>query len=143
MGYNIVLARSARNTVGTTADHCLLSGMPKLRLLCIHGYGQAGAAFRAKTGAVRSEVKKLAEFTFVDAPHIVTPEESEARRRQTGREAIGSETDPCQETPRSWWRFSEDSTQYDPVTFDDSISALHETFKHQGPFDGLLGFSQG
>ena len=29
----------------------------KLRVLCLHGYGQAGQALRAKTGALRSESK--------------------------------------------------------------------------------------
>ena len=48
---------------------------PKLRVLCLHGYGQAGQALRAKTGALRLESKKLVEWTFAEAPHILTADE--------------------------------------------------------------------
>ena len=42
----------------------------KLRVLCLHGYGQDGDAFRAKSGSCRKDSKKLAEFEFVTSPHL-------------------------------------------------------------------------
>lgn len=48
-----------------------------------------------------------------------------------------------------WWFSAEDNT-YDPLSssdvskgFDESIELVKATFTNQGPFDGVLGFSQG
>jgi len=115
--------------------------MAKLRVLCLHGYGQAGQALRGKSGALRSESKKLAEWTFVDAPHVITAEQLEARREATGRE-IGGSGDPCDDLPRTWWNFS-DVHHYDHISLDASIETIEEIALKEGPFDGVLGFSQG
>ncbi|XP_020626375.1 esterase OVCA2-like, partial [Orbicella faveolata] len=48
-----------------------------------------------------------------------------------------------------WWFSTEDDT-YDPLSpsdvskgYDESIELVKSTFLNQGPFDGVLGFSQG
>jgi predicted esterase len=50
---------------------------------------------------------------------------------------------------RGWWFCSEDK-KFSGKTFceqsfgfEESLQLVEETFKTQGPFDGLLGFSQG
>ena len=93
----------------------------KLRVLCIHGFGQAGQAFRAKTGGLRSESKKLADWHFADAPHLLTQEALAQRRAETGRPDMGSETDPCNQMPRAWWS-SEGSLE-------DSIVSLQQLWE--------------
>ena len=80
-------------------------------MLCLHGYGQAGQALRAKTGALRSESKKLAEWIFAEAPHVLSREELDRR----GFTHIGSADDPCEDAPRTWWRF-DDHFHYDRAT---------------------------
>lgn len=46
--------------------------MTLLRILCLHGYRQNGNMFREKTGSFRKLLKKhVAEFVFIDAPHLI------------------------------------------------------------------------
>ena len=75
---------------------------------------------------MRSGSKKIADFVFADAPHVLTSDEIERRREATGREAIGGETDPCADEPRTWWRFNRDSGQYDEDSIEKSIQMLAE-----------------
>ena len=46
----------------------------KARILCLHGYAQNGDFFRLRTGALRKALKSVAEFHFIDAPHLATAE---------------------------------------------------------------------
>lgn len=52
--------------------------MTGLRILCLHGYRQNGTMFREKTGSFRKLMKKhVADFVFIDAPHLIPAEENE------------------------------------------------------------------
>ena len=116
----------------------------KLRVLCLHGDGQNGRALREKSGACRSESKKVAEWVWADGPHVFGAQEAESRREAMGREeAIGSDSDPCREVPLTWWRYNYDSSEYQMDTLEDSIGRLKEIWEAEGPFDGVLGFSTG
>ncbi|XP_065175453.1 esterase OVCA2-like [Sycon ciliatum] len=103
----------------------------KLKILCLHGYRQCGVTFRERTGALRKMLKSMAEFVFVTAPHAIPGSEDLEIGKQYG-----------------WW-FS-DSSCYDcnaetcvDIGFDDSVEFLRRVLKEQGPFDGVLAFSQG
>lgn len=41
----------------------------KLRVLCLHGYGQSAELFRNRTGSLRKGMKSRLEFIYVDGPH--------------------------------------------------------------------------
>ena len=114
--------------------------MAKLRVLCLHGYAQAGPALRAKSGALRSESKKLCEWVFAEAPHVIRDEELLRWKEKTGLD-ISSESDPCEEAPRTWWRFGPDGI--DQESLETTVEHLKELCAAEGPFDGVLGFSQG
>ncbi|CAI5446899.1 unnamed protein product [Caenorhabditis angaria] len=103
----------------------------KLRILCLHGYRQCDQSFRQKTGSTRKLVKNLADFEFANAPHTV----------------IG---DQNVETSRAWWfsnasqmSFSSREPTEIAVGFEESIETLLDFIQKNGPFDGLMGFSQG
>ncbi|XP_013419337.1 esterase OVCA2-like [Lingula anatina] len=106
-----------------------------LKILCIHGYRQNGQAFRERTGAFRKITKKYAELVFIDAPNSVPPLEDAAD---------GDTVDQ-----RGWWFSREDDyfrAQDDTDCckgFDQSLQTIQQAFQEQGPFDGVLGFSQG
>lgn len=52
--------------------------MTGLRVLCLHGYRQNGTMFREKTGSLRKLLKKqVADFVFIDAPHLIPMEETD------------------------------------------------------------------
>ena len=46
----------------------------KLQILCLHGFRQSGKSFREKLGGFRKAVAKVAELTFMTAPHSVPGE---------------------------------------------------------------------
>eukprot|EP01108_Squamamoeba_japonica_P007100 TRINITY_DN5901_c0_g1_i2.p1 TRINITY_DN5901_c0_g1~~TRINITY_DN5901_c0_g1_i2.p1 ORF type:complete len:247 (-),score=49.42 TRINITY_DN5901_c0_g1_i2:212-952(-) len=92
----------------------------RLRILCIHGYTQNGTVFRSKSGAFRSRVGSLADFEFIDAPHLLPDDETMQRR--------------------TWWRSSDDGKTYGEL--DGTLSYLSSVL-HDGAYDGVLGFSQG
>ena len=102
-----------------------MSGPAPLKLLCLHGYRQSGAGFRTKTGGLRKHLKKRCEYTFIDAPHTIPDSED-----------LG------------WWFSKADSYDATEKTsedngFDQTIDFLAKVFEEQGPFDGILSFSQG
>ena len=113
----------------------------KVRVLCIHGFGQTALSFRKKTGSVRKAAKKVAEFEFLDAPHIVPGTEGCERAwyLPCALPAIGER-----------FVFEDDSEKLswdggvDEATVNTSVahvkSACDEASK---PYDGILGFSQG
>lgn len=104
-----------------------------LRVLCLHGYRQTGTSFREKTGAFRKLLKKSVEFVFMTSPLVVPPLE-------------GSEN----EDGGSGWWFSRPDDYFraqdesDCVKgYEESLAAVEMQFQENGPFDGMLGFSQG
>lgn len=106
----------------------------KVRVLCLHGYRQNADSFKSKLGSFRKHVGKYAEFVFLNAPHMAKPMEE------------GAEPQPDQ---LSWW-FNKDDGSFKGTNkngpafgFQESLKLVEDTWKNQGPFQGLLGFSQG
>ena len=109
--------------------------MGKLKVLCIHGYRQNETIFRERSGALRKLLKKHVDFVFITAPHVI-PEEANLAK-----------PDPEQE--KGWW-FSKANRSYHALDkadistgYEESLKLILETFEALGPFDGVLGFSQG
>ncbi|CAN9501138.1 unnamed protein product [Ophioblennius macclurei] len=117
--------------------------MAPLRLLCLHGYRQNGASFREKTGALRKLLKKVqVEMVYVTAPLTVTTEVTD----KDGDSAPAADGDDS----RGWWfsdvharSFNARQQCEESLGLDQSVAAVREAVKLQGPFDGILGFSQG
>ncbi|ETN82074.1 hypothetical protein NECAME_08173 [Necator americanus] len=47
-----------------------MTATKKLRILCLHGYRQNDVLFREKTGSLRKQFKKYADFEFICAPLV-------------------------------------------------------------------------
>ncbi|XP_029544940.1 esterase OVCA2 isoform X1 [Oncorhynchus nerka] len=115
-----------------------------LRILCIHGYRQNSGSFREKTGALRKLLKKYVELVYMSAPHRV---------QQTGDAAQGKENEVGpggDEAPRGWWFSDTQARSFDArqqcqasLGLEESVEAVRTAVKDLGPFDGVLGFSQG
>ncbi|MED6128349.1 Rhodanese-like domain-containing protein 6 [Stylosanthes scabra] len=138
----------------------------KLRILCLHGFRQNASSFKGRTSSLAKKLKKIAEFVFVDAPH-----ELSFIYQTTSAEDVACESSPLPPSPPppsencrkkyAWvvapnfdgsndisWKVAEgpfDPLQYQQQTdgYDTSLSHLKNVFSQQGPFDGILGFSQG
>ncbi|KAK6628573.1 hypothetical protein RUM43_002388 [Polyplax serrata] len=105
----------------------------KLKILCLHGYRQNATKFRSQTGALRKNLKNVADFHFLSAPHVVPYTEH-------------YEGDENEE--RAWWFTTPTSfSSRDETSMDkgltESLNAIKKYFLENGPFDGILGFSQG
>ncbi|NXD11589.1 OVCA2 Esterase, partial [Nothocercus nigrocapillus] len=104
-----------------------------LRLLGLHGYRQNERRFRERTGALRKALRGRAELVTLSAPHPVP--------------GGGNDSD-SDDDPRAWWfsgpgTFEAREEAAAPEGLDESLSAVAAALAEHGPFDGLLGFSQG
>ncbi|KAA0704131.1 Esterase OVCA2 [Triplophysa tibetana] len=117
--------------------------VPPLRILCIHGYRQNGNSFREKTGALRKLLKKQVELVYISAPHKVPGIQNETN--QEPEKACGGDEDQ-----RGWWfsniqapSFNAQEECEGSLGLEDSVDTVRTAVKELGPFDGILGFSQG
>ena len=115
----------------------------KLRILCLHGYEQNTDSFRTKTGALRRAGKKYAEFTFLQGPNGIVRDGVSTDSfawyvplPDSSTETLSYEDDTNTST-RAW------SRQLDESSWHDSLQSIAKAFETEGPFDGVLGFSQG
>jgi predicted esterase len=129
--------------------------MVKQRILCLHGYGQSATFFNQRIGSLRkgegclsvslirfllfhpfphplAALKPLVEdFTFVDGTFPATAE-------FLGESERGSAL--------SWWQWEDAaraSLSYQYKGVDRSLERILKVVDERGPFDGVLGFSQG
>ncbi|CAF4817571.1 esterase CG5412 [Pieris napi] len=104
----------------------------KLKILALHGYRQNGTLFSGKIGSFRKTVSKYAQLVFISAPHKVFTDDG------AGDEDV-----------RSWWFNAEDNTYSGKclggpaIGFEVTLRLIEDVVKEYGPFDGLMGFSQG
>lgn len=106
-----------------------------MRILCLHGFRQNANSFRKRTGAVRKALESKCNCTleYIDAPHTVEPA-GEILIEETGeRKWIGPQL--------GWWKASSDGKHYEG--WEETVEYLRSVFRLQGPFEGVLGFSQG
>ncbi|XP_030648806.1 esterase OVCA2 [Chanos chanos] len=114
-----------------------------LRILCIHGYRQNASSFREKTGALRKLLKKQVDLVYISAPHQV-PARGDISQEQEKAAGCGDEDQ------RGWWFSDTQAVSFDArqeceesLGLEESVDAVRAAVKEQGPFDGILGFSQG
>jgi predicted esterase len=121
-------------------------GNAALKILMLHGYRQNESAFRERTGGLRKSLKSHVEFVFCESPHTVPRQEDEASKA-SGEQAESGVT--SSNTDKGWW-FSEKNSCYDALErtdcdlgFEQTLAYINSVFEEKGPFDGILGFSQG
>lgn len=142
------------------------SSIRKLRILCLHGFRQNASGFKGRTSSLAKKLKNIAELVFVDATHELpfiyqAPLSDENHScHSSASEQISPPSNHCSRK-FAWlvdadyngkhdteWKMAKspfDSLQYQQQTegFERSIEYLKTVFSEKGPFDGILGFSQG
>eukprot|EP00850_Spirogloea_muscicola_P019029 SM000182S03919 [mRNA] locus=s182:57282:60712:+ [translate_table: standard] len=106
-------------------------GRRRLRILCLHGFRQSAASFRGRTAALAKRLRGVAELVYVNAPHAVQP--------ATSGTAAGAKL------RYTWLTGTHDGSEAAAQTnsWATSMAALQRELTDRGPYDGLLGFSQG
>mmetsp|Transcript_15988 Transcript_15988/g.34602 ORF Transcript_15988/g.34602 Transcript_15988/m.34602 type:complete len:226 (-) Transcript_15988:29-706(-) len=91
--------------------------MAKPRLLCFHGKAETGASFVERLGPIGDN----ADLVCVDAPHPI-------------------------DDGFAWWMLPPGERSFTTPVFegwDETLAYVRKLWSEQGPFDGMLGFSQG
>ena len=100
------------------------------RVLALHGYTQNSDTFHGKTGALRRRFRKEGvELVYANGPIILRPDQLLG-----GQPAEG-------ETPRAWFTFADPQVYYEQQK--QAMDQVIKTLRDEGPFEGILGFSQG
>ncbi|KAG8064747.1 hypothetical protein GUJ93_ZPchr0004g38932 [Zizania palustris] len=100
----------------------------KPRFLCLHGFRTSGAIMRKQVvGKWPADITARLDLVFADAPF---PAE--------GKSDVEGIFDPPY---YEWFQFEKDFTEY--RNFDKCLNYIEELMIKEGPFDGLMGFSQG
>lgn len=127
----------------------------KIKVLCIHGGGSNSTAMKFQSIQLKQLMKANAEFDFVDGSREWDDEEmgkhtprEEAELKLVGKQPFRSWFDHEFDPPRpiGWSQremFTDPSTHCTLMHFDAAISKVESHIAKAGPFDVLMGFSQG
>ncbi|KAJ3249063.1 hypothetical protein HDU77_007900 [Chytriomyces hyalinus] len=110
------------------------------RILMLQGYAQNEAVFRKRTAILRKDMQAIGvELVYCAAPHLAPlPEQdqiSEAERLKK-HQLLKQE-----EILTGWWVANAERTAYHG--YKETIHMLKRFWIEKGPFDGIIGFSQG
>ncbi len=104
----------------------------KLNILCLHGFMQHATSFKNKTNSLRKALKSHANFHYISAPVVINKDEKDPKKQfYAWFDSIGTHI------PNS----NERTYFYKGVK--DTIKHVSSAISDYGPFDGILGFSQG
>ena len=96
-----------------------------MRILALHGSRQNVEVFRTRLAPVVTRLEDAGhQVVFVDAPHELPM-------------GVGDEV-----PMRTWWSSGGGDVR-DTTGWDKSLEALREMWTSRGPFQGIIGFSQG
>lgn len=120
-----------------------------IKILMLHGYTQSGPLFQAKTGALRKTLQKVfpagVELVYPTAPIRLTPaDESFLAGNGTSKDSEGKDEKEQEEIDAwAWWRRKGQGEPYTYEGIEDGLGKVAHVLKTEGPFDGVVGFSQG
>ncbi|KAJ8765749.1 hypothetical protein K2173_014871 [Erythroxylum novogranatense] len=97
------------------------------KILCLHGFRTSAVILRTLIGRWPQAVLEKLELDFLDGPFPAR-----------GRSDVEGLFDPPY---REWYQISEDFKEY--RNFEECLMYIEDYMLNRGPFDGLLGFSQG
>ncbi|KAL7662419.1 Serine hydrolase domain-containing protein [[Candida] zeylanoides] len=113
------------------------------RLLCLPGYLQSGKVFAEKSSGLRKMLtKKNFELDYVDPPYVIAnhrdlpfvlsdnDDEASAKFNELVDRGVN----------RAWWQYRSPG-HYEG--FAESVEYLVQHIRKNGPYDGVMGFSQG
>ncbi|XP_075706919.1 esterase OVCA2 isoform X2 [Rhinoderma darwinii] len=105
-----------------------------LRILALHGYWQNEHSFWERTGSLRKNLKNRAEIVMISAPLTIPELAADGQR----------------EDPRGWWFSDPEKSTFNAMDetklcagLEESLDTVAKAFSELGPFNGILGFSQG
>eukprot|EP01119_Soliformovum_irregulare_P016905 TRINITY_DN495_c0_g1_i1.p1 TRINITY_DN495_c0_g1~~TRINITY_DN495_c0_g1_i1.p1 ORF type:complete len:224 (-),score=45.57 TRINITY_DN495_c0_g1_i1:64-693(-) len=92
-----------------------------LRILCFHGFSGNAQSMQSRVESSIGKGIGSVEFRYTESDGIKDPE--------------------YHGSSRGWWAAADDGSKY--YGWKDSIEKIQRVWKEDGPFDGVLGLSQG
>ena len=128
--------------LGYSNEEASSETMSKPRILCLHGKAQTGESFAKKIGGARRKLERAFDLTFLDAPIDLEDE---------ANQSVANNGLPMMNTGRAWFLrepLGGDGDEngeplYRYTKLHESIDYVVKFSKENGPYDGLMGFSQG
>lgn len=121
-----------------------------LKILMLHGYTQSGSLFHAKTRALEKHIQKhfpLHDVTFYhpNGPLTLDPADIPGYVPSSENTSTSNTNDSTAQEPEAfaWWRRADHADPPEYTGLDTGLSAVASILAEQGPFDGVIGFSQG
>lgn len=120
------------------------------KVLMLHGYVQSGKIFSSKTGGLRKSLKKLGYELYYPTAPIKLDKQLIAKLHGSSEKGKAEDIDIASEYSSSntaedlygWYLIDKTRLgeyKLEQATFD----SLHDYVVQNGPFDGIMGFSQG
>lgn len=116
--------------------HSQLCHCKKLKALCLHGYLSCGKLMKVQLSQLISKTEHVVQFIFPNAPHTLLLQKN------------NDQMTSLKSTPKCRWyhaaesaKGEEDEYRYDGI--DVSLRFLMSLEKEKGPFDIIIGHSQG
>ncbi|KAI9039159.1 alpha/beta hydrolase [Aspergillus affinis] len=117
-----------------------------LKLLMLHGYTQSGPLFHAKSRALIKHITKAFSASHeVAAIYPTGPIRLDPADIPGYEPPTTNEEHPTPEAPEAYGWFRRSNTANPPLYMglEDGLAAVARVLKEEGPFDGVIGFSQG
>ncbi|KAI5286767.1 hypothetical protein KEM54_006532 [Ascosphaera aggregata] len=122
-----------------------------LKILLLHGYTQSGQNFYAKSRALQKHIIKNLpaydiSFSCPSAPIPLFPEDVPGFQKLQGDESGNDVVTPAADRePQmfAWWKHSPGDFDGLYMGLEDSIEFVADLARKEGPFDGIIAFSQG
>ncbi|CAF3913298.1 unnamed protein product [Adineta steineri] len=114
------------------------STSPLLKILVLHGFSQNANSLKRSAKKLFKGLKNVATFYFANGP---LPCNTTGETKESLSNAFDNENMPETSYQRQWWNASTDYKTYHHL--DVSLHYIDKLFKSEGPFDGIIGFSQG
>jgi predicted esterase len=110
-----------------------------LKILMLHGYTQSGQLFHAKTRVLEKHLQKA--FPSISLTYATGPIPLKASDMPGFDPSRISEED--QVDIFGWWRRNDTSNPPEYAGIDKGLETVSRALQAEGPFDGVIGFSQG
>lgn len=111
------------------------------KILCLPGFLQSGKVFAEKSSALRKLLSKLYTLDYVDPALVIDKREYLPFSLGATDEEDASKWDALvlQNVNRCWYRY--ENGIY--IDFEESLASVVRYIKENGPYHGIIGFSQG
>lgn len=124
-----------------------MAGRPPLKLLMLHGYTQSGPLFHAKSRALIKHITKAFPLYEISAIYPTGPlrlNPADIPGYTPTQDSNGNGDDKGTEIEAyGWYRRSNTAEPPLYVGLEDGLNAIAKVLGEEGPFDGVIGFSQG